>query len=135
MIARVRPSQLAKRFPLFHPQKKLPMTMSEIVTLGEVVRLREDKVALPEKNPWQAAFRGPTLVVLAAGKGSRFGDSPKCVQSIAGIPLARHSVNEFRIACRRLANSPLCRRRRDASTNTPVRSILESIGTSGISMS
>ena len=36
------------------------------------------------------------LVVLAAGKGTRFGTAPKCVQPVGGIPLARHSVDAFR---------------------------------------
>ena len=36
------------------------------------------------------------LVLLAAGKGTRFGTSPKCVQPVRGIPLARHSINAFR---------------------------------------
>ena len=36
------------------------------------------------------------LVVLAAGKGTRFGAAPKCVQPVQGIPLGRHSINAFR---------------------------------------
>ncbi|MSR58873.1 MAG: hypothetical protein EXS05_14685 [Planctomycetaceae bacterium] len=38
----------------------------------------------------------PVLVVLAAGKGSRFGTAPKCIQPVCGVPLARHSINAFR---------------------------------------
>ncbi len=38
----------------------------------------------------------PVLVVLAAGKGTRFGMAPKCVQPVAGLPLARHSIDAFR---------------------------------------
>ncbi len=38
----------------------------------------------------------PVLIVLAAGKGTRFGKEPKCIQPIDGIPLARHSINAFR---------------------------------------
>ncbi len=36
------------------------------------------------------------LVVLAAGKGTRFGVVPKCVQPVGGVPLARHSIDAFR---------------------------------------
>ena len=35
-------------------------------------------------------------IVLAAGKGTRFGQAPKCIQRVHGIPLARHSINAFR---------------------------------------
>jgi len=38
----------------------------------------------------------PVLVVLAAGKGTRFGQAPKCVQPVCGTPLARHSIDAFR---------------------------------------
>ncbi|PYV09568.1 MAG: hypothetical protein DMG07_22930, partial [Acidobacteria bacterium] len=34
--------------------------------------------------------------VLAAGRGTRFGPAPKCIQSICGKPLARHSIDAFR---------------------------------------
>lgn len=36
------------------------------------------------------------LVVLAAGRGTRFGQQPKCIQPVLGRPLARHSVDAFR---------------------------------------
>lgn len=35
------------------------------------------------------------LVLLAAGKGTRFGTAPKCVQPVRGKPLARHTVEAF----------------------------------------
>ena len=38
----------------------------------------------------------PTLVILAAGKGTRFGQAPKCIQLVHGTPLARHSIDAFR---------------------------------------
>jgi hypothetical protein len=38
----------------------------------------------------------PVLVVLAAGKGTRFGQSPKCAEPVCGVPLARHSIEAFR---------------------------------------
>ncbi len=53
-------------------------------------------------NPESLTFYGginadaPVLVILAAGKGTRFGQDPKCVQLVHGTPLARHSINAFR---------------------------------------
>ena len=53
-------------------------------------------------NPRIASFRStgsaeaPILVVLAAGKGTRFGHEPKCIQQVDGTPLARHSIEAFR---------------------------------------
>lgn len=44
----------------------------------------------------------PVLVILAAGKGTRFGQNPKCIQPVHGVPLARHSIDSFR----RLSASP-----------------------------
>lgn len=41
------------------------------------------------------AAEQPVLVVLAAGRGTRFGASPKCIQSVRGRPLARHSIRAF----------------------------------------
>jgi hypothetical protein len=38
------------------------------------------------------------LVLLAAGKGTRFGTAPKCVQPVRSTPLARHSIDAFRRA-------------------------------------
>lgn len=38
----------------------------------------------------------PVLVILAAGKGTRFGRDPKCIQPVHGMPLARHSIEAFR---------------------------------------
>ena len=37
----------------------------------------------------------PVLVMLAAGKGTRFGQEPKCIQPVHGTPLARHSIDAF----------------------------------------
>jgi GTP:adenosylcobinamide-phosphate guanylyltransferase len=42
------------------------------------------------------ASETPTLVILAAGKGTRFGQAPKCIQPVRGTPLARHSIDAFR---------------------------------------
>ncbi len=45
----------------------------------------------------------PLLVVLVAGKGTRFGSEPKCIQKVHGKPLARHSIEAFR----RFSSSPV----------------------------
>jgi NDP-sugar pyrophosphorylase family protein len=37
----------------------------------------------------------PVLIVLAAGKGTRFGAVPKCIQPVYGTPLARYSIDAF----------------------------------------
>jgi hypothetical protein len=66
--------------------------------------LKEAVQPAPEKllNPESLEFHGgvtadaPVLVVLAAGKGTRFGQAPKCIQPVHGIPLARHSIDAFR---------------------------------------
>lgn len=65
--------------------------------LGAVAELSADQLLNPERCA-AAQFRGdaPVLVVLAAGKGTRFGTAPKCVQLVGGIPLARHSIEAFR---------------------------------------
>ncbi len=46
--------------------------------------------------PATCAADVPVLVVLAAGKGTRFGTEPKCIQPVRGLPLARHSIEAFR---------------------------------------
>lgn len=54
---------------------------------------------LPAGLPTLTADGGssaPVLVVLAAGKGTRFGTEPKCIQPVLGSPLARHSIDAFR---------------------------------------
>lgn len=53
-------------------------------------------------NPPSLALYGgvtgdaPVLVILAAGKGTRFGRDPKCIQPVHGTPLARHTIDAFR---------------------------------------
>jgi len=66
-------------------------------TLEKAARVSSDKIL----NPQALELSGiradtPVLVLLAAGKGTRFGTVPKCVQLIGGVPLARHSINAFR---------------------------------------
>lgn len=65
--------------------------------LSKEVALRADQIL---NAPIAASFPGdadsPVLVVLAAGKGTRFGKDPKCIQLVANVPLARHSINAFK---------------------------------------
>lgn len=65
--------------------------------LKETVARHPDRVLSLPGN-MAGPLGGPMLVVLAAGKGTRFGASPKCVQRVKGKPLARHSVDAFRAA-------------------------------------
>jgi len=65
--------------------------------LGAVAALDAGKILNPQTL---AAFRdvatdAPVLVILAAGKGTRFGHDPKCIQRVHGTPLARHSIDAF----------------------------------------
>ncbi len=65
--------------------------------LRDAVSLSPDKIL----NPQSPALHGgiitelPVLVILAAGKGTRFGKDPKCIQPVHGTPLARHSIDAF----------------------------------------
>jgi len=60
-------------------------------------------------NPKSVEYHGgitseaPVLVVLAAGRGTRFGQDPKCIQRVHGTPLARHAIDAFR----RVSPSPV----------------------------
>jgi len=66
--------------------------------LSTVARVGADKVLNPAALDRYGGIRGdtPVLVILAAGKGTRFGQSPKCAQPVCGTPLARHSIDAFR---------------------------------------
>lgn len=66
--------------------------------LGTAVNLTRDKLLNPDVARGFATTppTNPVLVILAAGKGTRFGQSPKCIQPVRGTPLARHSVDAFR---------------------------------------
>lgn len=66
--------------------------------LGQTVGLGLQKVLNPSALSLHGGIRAdaPVLVVLAAGKGTRFGQQPKCIQPILGTPLARHSIDAFR---------------------------------------
>jgi len=70
-----------------------------------VVRLSPDKILNPDAVSLYGGIGagGPVLVILAAGKGTRFGRDPKCIQPVHGTPLARHSIDAFR----RVSASPV----------------------------
>lgn len=68
-----------------------------VARLGDVVQANRAKILNPElADRLEPVGDDPILVVLAAGKGTRFGPAPKCAQLVGGIPLARHSINAFR---------------------------------------
>jgi hypothetical protein len=66
--------------------------------LRAAVRLAAEKVLNPDGLACGESITSetPVLVILAAGKGTRFGQDPKCIQLVHGTPLARHSINAFR---------------------------------------
>ena len=67
-------------------------------TLNQAALLRPGKVLAAATGAERAGAPAgePILVLLAAGKGTRFGSAPKCAQLVDGIPLARHSIAAFR---------------------------------------
>lgn len=73
--------------------------------LRDVVDLSSRTVLPPTAPGSPTAFDRdqPVLVILAAGKGTRFGTKPKCIQPVHGTPLARHSIDAFR----RMTASPV----------------------------
>ncbi len=95
-----------------------------MATLAETVRLSPDRVLsrapshgaadsspiAPSLSPLARGPNGPAapiLLLLAAGKGTRFGTQPKCIQPVLGRPLARHSIDAFAAAS---SPSPLASR-------------------------
>lgn len=56
-----------------------------------------NKVINPDSlDKYNGISRNSTLLVnLVAGKGTRFGREPKCIQPVDGTPLARHSIDSF----------------------------------------
>lgn len=68
-----------------------------IGSLQQVVHLGPEKLLNPERLPHSVDVAGdaPVLVVLAAGKGTRFGTAPKCIQPVRGKPLVRHTIEAF----------------------------------------
>ena len=68
------------------------------VILQRAVTPSADKLLHPERLSQCAGFAadGLAMVLLAAGKGTRFGQEPKCAQWVNGLPLARYSIEAFR---------------------------------------
>jgi len=66
--------------------------------LGDIVRLTTDKILNPDLPERLDGIDPdvPVLIILVAGKGTRFGTEPKCIQPVHGIPLAKHSIDSFR---------------------------------------
>jgi len=85
------PASLLKRYDV-------ASTEMALLHLNQAASLASDKI----QNPESASLHGgvtqnaPVLVILAAGKGTRFGRKPKCIQPVHGKPLARHSIDAFR---------------------------------------
>ncbi|MEN8202902.1 MAG: NTP transferase domain-containing protein [Bacteroidota bacterium] len=73
-------------------------TNNHLSALKDVVSLNNNKIINPDAINQYGGITAtsPVLVILAAGKGTRFGKDPKCIQPIHGTPLARHSIDSFR---------------------------------------
>ncbi len=66
--------------------------------LADAARLSSGKILNPNSLGLYGGITAdsPVLVVLAAGRGTRFGQEPKCIQPVYGTPLVRHSIDAFR---------------------------------------
>ena len=73
-----------------------PFTISK--PLGTAARIASEKILNQNSLPPHGAFTADSVVllVLAAGRGTRFGQDPKCIQLVHGTPLVRHSIDAFR---------------------------------------
>ncbi len=75
------------------------MTNNTIVSfsLKNAAKLSHEKILNPERASLidSISTDRPVLVNLVAGMGTRFGQEPKCIQQVKGIPLARHSIDAF----------------------------------------
>jgi hypothetical protein len=70
--------------------------------LERTARISSDKIINKTSVSFKNLNHGDkVLITLVAGKGTRFGKDPKCIQPVHGLPLARHSIDSFR----RLSNS------------------------------
>ena len=70
---------------------------AKICPLKDAARLNSEKILNKDKFNFQYNISEdtPVLVILVAGKGTRFGKEPKCIQPVHGTPLARHSIDAF----------------------------------------
>ena len=72
--------------------------------LGNIARISNKKILSKAGFlSFESGKDEKVLVTLVAGKGTRFGKDPKCIQPVHGVPLARHSVDSFR----RFSHSPV----------------------------
>ncbi len=78
-----------------------PRESAQTRPLAAAITPAYDRILNPESLAFYNGIRpdAPVLVVLAAGKGTRFGREPKCIQPVHGTPLARHSIDAFRRFC------------------------------------
>jgi bifunctional UDP-N-acetylglucosamine pyrophosphorylase/glucosamine-1-phosphate N-acetyltransferase len=76
-------------------QQQIPFTVGP---LKDAARLEEGKILYNASSYINEVINSeaPVLIILVAGKGTRFGTEPKCIQRVHGIPLARHSIDAFR---------------------------------------
>jgi CTP:molybdopterin cytidylyltransferase MocA len=74
------------------------ISQTGVTRLGEAVRPSRNQLTNADVVSLFGGITAemPVLVILAAGKGSRFGSAPKCIQLVGGTPLARHSIDAFR---------------------------------------
>jgi len=73
--------------------------MDQTIPLGTAVSLGAEKLINPDlfsEFHFSPGGKTTVLIVLAAGRGSRFGEQPKCAHPVEGKPLARHSIDSFR---------------------------------------
>ena len=63
--------------------------------LGAAVGTGYEKILNPESQTFYSGIRAgaPVLVILAAGKGTRFGRDPKCIQPVHGTPLDHFGID------------------------------------------
>jgi hypothetical protein len=77
-----------------------PPSPPSVRPLETVVCLDRSAVAVSADPKGAAsATDRPVLVLLAAGRGTRFGEEPKPIQPVRGLPLARHTIRAFREHC------------------------------------
>lgn len=71
--------------------------MTTSAQLGDAAKLYSEKIHNLNNLDLYGGISADSvvLVVLAAGRGTRFGQDPKCIQPIHGTPLARHSIDAF----------------------------------------
>lgn len=69
--------------------------MNSVAYLADVVTLRSDKLIGSRALREKIRSDSPVLLILAAGKGTRFGSSPKCIAPVLEKPLSRHSLDAF----------------------------------------